>query len=147
MSFQSKFGWQRITEVNEKSKGISPWFKVGLEETYHSGIHVGLRYGSLSIYPDGYRFTNHKENEEADLKVMLMGEIPFDVIEAVNIEGDEFYSFPHIFCHFPFKSQPYKRLFFCEVIMQDHGHPWYKEIADYDLVKLNSELSGVEYFS
>jgi len=127
--------------IEEKSKGISPWFKVGLEETYHSGINVGLRIESLKVCPDGYRLTKYKENEEAEIKVMLMGSIPFDVIETVNIDGDEYYSFPHIFCHFPFKSQPYERLFYCEVVMQDHGHPWYKEVADYESVKLNSELT------
>jgi hypothetical protein len=68
-----------------------------------------------------------------------MGAIPFDVIEAVNMDGDEYYPYPHIFCHFPYKSEPYERLFYCEKIMQPHGHPWFKEVADYKSVKFNSK--------
>lgn len=127
-------------DINDNEKGISSWFKVGLEETYHSGIHVGLSIKSLKTCPDGYRLTNYKKNEVGDITVMLMGAIPFDVIETVNIEGDEYYPYPHIFCHFPYNTEPYERLFYAEVIMQNHGHPWYKEIADFESVKQNSQL-------
>ena len=127
-------------DLDDNEKGISSWFKVGLEETYHSGIHVGLSIKSLKTCPDGYRLKNYKKDEEGDITVMLMGAIPFDVIETVNIEGDEYYPYPHIFCHFPFKTEPYEQLFYAEVIMQPHGHPWYKEVADYESVKLNTQL-------
>lgn len=134
-------GKDKYPNTEEKNNGISPWFKVGLEETYHSGIYVGLRIEFLKICPDGYRLAKYKEGQERGIKVMLMGAIPYDVIETVNTKGDEYYSFPHIFCHFPFKTQPYERLFYCEVIMQAHEHPWYKEVADYESVELNSELA------
>jgi hypothetical protein len=30
--------------VDEKSKGISPWFRAGLLGTYHKGVLIGLRW-------------------------------------------------------------------------------------------------------
>jgi len=134
-------------DVDDKGKGISPWFRVVLEETYHSGIHIGLRFGTLTLCPDGYRFTDYSSGEEGDIKVMLMGAIPYDVIETVNIEGDEYYSYPHIYCHFPFDTEPYERKFYAEVIEQPHGHPWYKEVADYESVALNSQNGAAKYSS
>lgn len=125
--------------VDNKSKGISPWFRAFLLDTYHKGIRVGLRIESLTKDSSGLRHTNHKEGESSDIDAILIGEIPYDFIEAVNIVGDEYYYYPHIYCHFAYKGEPYERLIYCEKRDMGNGHPYYKEVATYEEVKRNSK--------
>jgi hypothetical protein len=34
-------------EIDEKAKGISPWFRAGLIGMYHRGVLIGLRWTTL----------------------------------------------------------------------------------------------------
>lgn len=133
--------------VDENEKGISPWFKVGILETYTRGIKVGLSIVALTQSENGLRYTDHKVNEEKDITAYLIGEIPFDSIVTVNWEGDEYYYFPHIYCHFNHDGQPYERLTFCEKIDMGHGHNYYKVISDYETVHENSIQANVKFFA
>jgi hypothetical protein len=45
-------------DTDDKSKGISSWFRVGLIDTYDKGILLGLRYGGLKGCEEGYRFVD-----------------------------------------------------------------------------------------
>jgi hypothetical protein len=134
-------------DTEEKAKGISSWFRAGLLDIYHKGILIGLRFGTLSEGPDGWRFTNYDNGEKGDIKVYMIGKIPYEFIEGVNFDGDEYYSFPHIFCHFASKGEPYEEIVFCEEIDMGSGHPYYKEIAKFDEVQENSISWGGEYFA
>ena len=71
--------------------------------TYDKGIHVGLRFVGLKEIDDGYRFVDHVNGEESDITALLMGDIPYDSIETVNMDGDEYYNYPHIYCYFRFR--------------------------------------------
>lgn len=133
-------------EVDE-SEGISAWFRLGLLETYTRGIRVGLRIGGLTECEEGFRFTNYKDGEESDITAYLIGEIPYDSIVTVNWEGDEYYSFPHIYCHFNHNAEPYERLYFGEKVDMGNGHNFYKEISDYETVRKNSENTNAKYFA
>lgn len=134
-------------EVDENHKGISPWFKAALLDTYHKGILVWLRSGTLTSGPDGYCFTNYKKEKKGDIKVLMIGKIPYEYIEGVNFDGDEYYYLPHIYCHFANKGEPYEEIVFCEEIDMGNGHPYYKEIVDYQTVQKNSIRCGADYFA
>ena len=122
-----------------ESKGISPWFKVGLLDTYHAGIKVGLGWEGLVESPSGLRKPDYKKGEQGSLTVMLMGEIPYDFIETMNADGDEYYYLPHIYCHFANKGEPYERLYYAEKVDMDHGHEYWKELLPYADVASNTE--------
>lgn len=124
--------------VTERS-GISPWFKVGLLDTYHMGIIVGLGWEGLVEKPSGWRKADHKAGEKSEVTLMLTGEIPYDFIESMNIDGDEYYYLPHIFCHFANRGEPYQRLFYTEGIDMGHGHHFWKEIVSYEAVAKNTK--------
>lgn len=121
--------------IDEKGKGISAWFRAGLLDTYRKGIMVGLMFGALKVCSNGYRYTNYQCGEKGDIKVYLIGKIPYESIEAVNFDGDEYYYCPHIYCHYDHNGEPYEELLFCEEIDMDHGHPYFKEIASYESVR------------
>lgn len=131
-------------EVDDKEKGISPWFRAGLLDTYHRGILLGLRFATLTVCPDGYRHTNYKNDEKGDVKVYLVGKIQYSSIEGINFDGDEYYNYPHIFCHFDQKGEPYEELVYCEEIEAGHGHVFYSEVAPYKSVRANSIGYGSE---
>ncbi|MGY0617818.1 hypothetical protein [Lysobacter sp. A378] len=129
-------------QADERSKGISPWFLVGLLDTYEKGIVVCLRVGGLKQTEDGYRFVDNINGEEKDTVAWLMANIPYDSIAEINFDGDEYYIFPHIYCHFDFNGEPYERLWFAQKIDQPHGHPYFKELASYEDVKRNNPIDG-----
>lgn len=126
----------------KEGKGISSWFRLGLLGTYHGGILVGLGWEGLVECPNGFRSPNYKINENAGFNAMLMGEIPYDSIELMKVDGDEFYSFPHIYCHFENNGQPYKRLYYAQEEEFGHGRKYWREIATYVEVKENTKNWG-----
>ena len=58
---------------------------------------------------------------------------------------DKYYYFPHIYCHFDFKGEPYERLWFCEKIDEPHGHPYFKHLADYKDVVANNPSDTLSF--
>lgn len=113
---------------------------------YERGIVLCLSIGGLKECDGGYRFVDYANDEKSDVTAWLMADVPFDSIEAVNMEGDKYYYFPHIYCYFDFGGEPYEKKWFAEKIDQDHGHPYFKKIADYDEVVRNNPKEGALYF-
>ena len=129
---------EQYPHAKENEKGISAWFKAGLMGTYHGGILTGLSWENLIELPNGsgWRLCDYAAREEGDVKVLLIGEIPYERIEAVDWDGDEYYNTPHIFCHFDGpKGQPYERLVYAEQHQNLHGNPFYVDIALADDVR------------
>lgn len=129
-------------EIDKRKKGPSPWLRVGLIGTYHGGILVGFSWQGLIPIGEGeYRGLDYESDASEQALILLMaGEIPFEQIEQVNELGDEFYTFPQIFCHFTIKGEPYRRVFFCEEHESAYGPPYYVEIADMKSVRRNTKL-------
>ena len=133
-------------EIDKRLKGISPWFRVGLMATYHKGIMVGLTWCELKQAESSeWRYVDHKSGETADVTAVLIGHIPFENIEAVDWDGDEYYGYPHIYCHFNArKKEPYERLAFCVEKCNPDGRPFYTEIAAYSQVRRLSRALRIE---
>ena len=125
--------------------GISPWFRVGLVDTYEKGIVLCLRIGGLKKIDAGYRYVDYTNGEESDVTAWLLAAVPYDSVAEINMDGDKYYNYPHIFCHFDFSGEPYERKWFALKHDQDHGHPYFEKIADYDAVKAN-DPEGTLFF-
>jgi hypothetical protein len=130
-----------------KGKGISPWFRVGLVGTYHRGIQVALGLHSL-VWEDSERSWRLgallNENSETE-NGYLIGFIPYDAIDHADLTGDEYYSYPHIYCNFAFKGQPYERVSFCERKELFPGNDFYTELELEERVKLTSQKFGTAW--
>lgn len=126
-------GWlDCYPEGGNEGKGISAWFRVGLMGTYHRGILVGVRWETLNRLPNGggWRLTDYAANETGEIKVILIGEIPYERIESVDWRGDEYYGCPHIYCHFDGPGRmPYQRLGYSEQRQNINGPPFYVDVA------------------
>tara|TARA_R110002074_G_C12453377_1_gene658762 strand:+ start:740 stop:1393 length:654 start_codon:yes stop_codon:yes gene_type:complete len=123
----------------EGKRGISSWFKVGLLDTYHMGIVVGLGWEGLLEESKGWRKVDYNAGENGEATLMLTGEIPYDFIESMNVDGDEYYNLAHIFCHFANRGEPYKRLYYAERIDMGHGHEYWREVVSQKQVLLNTK--------
>jgi len=136
--------------IDEKEKGISPWFRLGLVGTYHRGIYVAHGWGGLVKNGDGgWRYPDHKAGEKRELAVLLISSIPYENIEHVDWDGDEIYGYPHIYCWFNNKKVPYEHT----AIYVEHDPivegalPWYEEVADVEDVRRRSKKHGLDgYF-
>ena len=125
-------------DTNDK-KGTSSWFKVGLMGTYHRGILAGLEWTGLTLDGDKWHRTDHQAGEKKDLTAILIGYIKYENIEAIDWDGDEYYSNPHLFCHFvERRREPYEKLAYCEKRDLD-DIVYYSELADYQDVKKNTK--------
>jgi len=142
---------RRIDQYPEikETKGISSWFRVALLDTYHRGIELGLEAQGLIDDPKlgGWRFVNYDAKEEPELRVVLVGRVPFEQIQDVDWDGDEYYSYPHLYCHFDRKRQPYEKLTYCvEIENPSPGNPpYYREVADQKGVVSRSRKAGLKY--
>jgi hypothetical protein len=130
-----------------EGKGISPWFRVGLVGTYHRGIEVGLGIHSLAWEESekSWRLGDLLNEQSETVTGYLIGYIPYDVIGHVDLTGDEYYSYPHIYCNFRFKGQPYEKLAFCERKELFPGNDYYTEFTTIERVKLTSEKFGTAW--
>jgi hypothetical protein len=135
--------------LNEREKGISPWFRAGLDATYHRGIMVAHGWGNLMRDGEGWRYTNYKAGERGDLKVMLVSQIPYENIEQVDWDGDEYYGYPHIYCWCNKKKEPYEHtgIYVRHDPIVEGALPWFEEVADLKDVQCRSKKHGLDgYF-
>ncbi len=109
-----------------------------------SGIQVALRWTELKKHTDGerYRRTEYKVGETGDVKAILLGLIPFENIDNIDWGGDGYCNYPHIYCYFSHRHEPYERLAYFTEIVPSHGIPFYTEVATYESVrKLSKKLA------
>jgi hypothetical protein len=129
---------------SKEGKGISAWFRSGVIDTYEKGIMLGLGTHELMYdqQKDVYYFP--PKGERGSVKLMFAGFVPFEGIESVDWEGDQYYSYPHIYCYFDQKDkQPYERLSFCERRTLD-GHVYFTEIVPFEDVQRETKKRGIK---
>ena len=57
----------------------------------------------------------HDEFETIDLEVEILGCIPFENIIEYDVDGDEYYNYPHLFCDFVNVSDLYEKfVYLCD---------------------------------
>jgi hypothetical protein len=125
-------------------KGISPWFRLFLVDTYHRGILVAHRWVALKKHNEKWRYTNHQAGEQGDIDVAMLSSIPYESIENVDWDGDQIYDYPHIYCYFDRRKEPYERTaFYVETKPHSGNRPFYTEVATYDEVRKLSRKLGL----
>jgi hypothetical protein len=137
----------RYPEAEGAARGISPWFRVGLAGTYHRGILVGHKWGTLTKDGDGWRFTDYQKGEQGDVKLMMVSSLPYENIEHVDWDGDEYYSFPHIYCWFTNKREPYEHTGLYTRNLPHGGLPYYTEFGNLkEITRRSRKCGGPKHF-
>ncbi|MDO6967042.1 hypothetical protein [Rhizobium alvei] len=118
--------------IDERDGGVSPWFRVGLMGATDEGVLIGYHW-TYATQVNGEWYEDHSEDLDR-VKVMLIGVIPYEQIEDVNFEGDDFYNKPHIYCHFAYNGEPSKRMFFGVEHKDPHSnHRHYSDLGPFKL--------------
>jgi hypothetical protein len=99
--------------VDINNTGISSWFKVELYDFYHNGLEVILNIvhgiidkdNNWSVIKYGQDFDHDIYSE---IKMFLIGRIPYRNIVDYDFEGDEYYRMPHLYCMFAEQGEPYE---------------------------------------
>lgn len=123
-------------EIDDTAVGISSWFKTYFYDLYHNGIEFWLDAGigtHVIIDENGYwepiSYFDERKNDPKfkHIRAMAIGRIPYYHIVDFKIDGDEYFSDPHIFCKFDIDGMPYEEIYYKSV-----GNPK-KEIPNWDL--------------
>ncbi|MEA5390900.1 hypothetical protein VB738_06460 [Cyanobium gracile UHCC 0139] len=112
----------------EDSPGISGWFRVSLYDFYHNGIEVMLQVSYAIVDEEGgWRPIRHDadydENAFRRIKVWVIGRIPYQFIRAYDLDGDEFYNEPHLYCSFSNDGEPYEEIIY-RTVGGDTDYDW-----------------------
>jgi hypothetical protein len=65
-------------------------------------------------------------------------EHPFENIQAVDFDGDQYYNLPHIYCHFTIKGQPYESVDYYVQNERPYHRPFYTELVSQAEVRARS---------
>lgn len=99
-------------EVDD-SPGISSWFKVETYDFYFNGIEVILNIQYVLSRPDAswspIEYQRPYSATDGHLvKCFVIGRIPYRLIVDYDLEGDEYYQEPQLFCIFGEAGEPYE---------------------------------------
>ena len=92
---------------------ISGWFKLELWDFYFNGLEfviwldlgvVDTRGGWAVIEPN----QTFDASQYRETKMLRLARIPYSSIVEIDMEGDEYYSQPHLYCRFANGGQPYE---------------------------------------
>lgn len=101
----------------DESPGISSWFRVNPYDFYHNGIEIILHVDYAIVDEDG-RWCPVRYDEEFDrnafkrIKVWVIGRIPYRFISTYDLDGDEYYNEPHLYCSFGNNGEPYEEIIY-----------------------------------
>ena len=129
----------------EKKRGISSWFRLGALDTLHDGVLVGFHWQKLvEVAGETYRVAKAGEHEDPTaIKVVQAAIIPYYLIEEIEIDGDGYYQFPLIYCHFSLKKQPYKSIeFYEESQAEDFSKPYFVQVGEFKKIAKLSRKAG-----
>lgn len=104
-------------DLDTRSPGISPWFKLEYFRPYYKGssffmsvvtVMVEDKTGCWRIIEHGYKIPNGWTK----INAYQIGNIPYDNIVEVDLDGDEYYRFPHYYCEFNNLGEPYEEIWY-----------------------------------
>jgi|CXWL01.1.fsa_nt_gi hypothetical protein len=118
-------------EIDISEKGISPWFKVGYKGLYDRGIEVFLS-SPIKAYMKNGKWEVTYDDVEGSKLVYQVGRILFDNIVNIDWDGDGNYGFPHFYCSFSNKREPYEKVVYCEICKTHDGGYYYPHLFNED---------------
>lgn len=113
-----QFDDKQYPDTNDpNSFGVYPWYRVEIFKLYHNGLSFITSTKTIQIFEDNtWDFVN--ENLDKSTRIVTVyeiSEIHFSDIVEYDINGDEYYMFPHIFCKFQHDGSPYENKYYLNV--------------------------------
>lgn len=120
--------------IDEKP-GISAWFKLEILDFYHGGLEciLDLQYALVDSETRKWSLISYERSKFSfpprfsKWKVFVTGKIPWRNILYYDMQGDQYYPQPHVYCAFAESGEPYEgRGFF---LLSD-GREWELQAED-----------------
>lgn len=100
----------------DERPGISGWFKLEVLDFYHGGLHgiLDLQYALFDDETRKWCFLSYEQSQQvysdrfSILKIFTTGKIPWRNILHYDLQGDEYYRSPHLYCEYADSGQPYE---------------------------------------
>jgi len=119
------------------SFGHYPWYKVEPYDFYYNGLEVITSIRSVKINTEGkWHLKSYEEEDDENYvtrKVIVLGRIPYELIVDYDVDGDEYYNYPHLFCDFRNNGLPYEEYSYRLIDEENNSH------YDYPLDNSNME--------
>ncbi|MBI6873437.1 restriction endonuclease [Clostridium aciditolerans] len=107
-------------------KDFTGYFKAEVYNFYHNGLQVII--GVKDIKVRQYDEVDNDKFEVGIIRVLEIGYLPFDNIIDYDYDGDEYYMYPHLYCDFINRNDPFEKIGYA----YEHSYGWM--IVDDDLV-------------
>lgn len=85
------------------------YYKAEVYDFYHNGLMVRAYPYVKNIKYKDEDFDNPGKYTIIEVRAEILGCIPFENIIEYDIDGDEYYNYPHLFCDFVNISDPYEK--------------------------------------
>lgn len=109
------FDGTQYPHANEADEhGEYSWFGAEIKGLYYQGMEFIFGIEEIKVYDDNtWDFGEREEGKDfREVKVARVGQINFSDILDYDINGDEHYICPHIFCRFKYKGLPFEKVYF-----------------------------------
>jgi hypothetical protein len=110
------FDGKQYPNSNEPNElGEYSWFAEEIKSLYHNGVEFITSIEMIEVYEDNsWGFINEGGDKKIikTVKVAKVGQINFSDIVDYDIEGDEYYNYPHIFCKFRHNGLPFENFYY-----------------------------------
>ncbi|NSB23047.1 hypothetical protein B0H68_005635 [Clostridium beijerinckii] len=90
-------------------KDFTGYFKAEVYSFYHNGLQVitGVKDIKVKQYED---IDNEDEFTIKEISALEIGYLPFDNIIDYDYDGDEYYMYPHLYCDFVNRNDPFEKI-------------------------------------
>jgi hypothetical protein len=115
----------------DPAQGISSWFKLETYDFYYNGIVLVLR-AEPGVVDDMGQWSYLEKDETVDelvftkCNIWRLGRIPWRNIRHYDLQGDEYYRCPHLYCTYADDGMPYED-FVGAIIGEDFDRPLHSE--------------------
>lgn len=112
------FDGSQYPDENEPDEfGEYSWFRVEIKSLYNKGMEFIIGIEEIQVFEDySWGFSPHENEQEGDLiKVAKVRQISFTDIVDYDVDGDEYYMFPHIYCRFKHHGTPFENVYYYNI--------------------------------
>lgn len=104
------------------------YYKAEVYNFYHNGLMVRAHPFVKKIKYKENSLENPEEIDIIEIDAEILGCIPYENIIEYDVDGDEYYNYPHLFCDFVHTSDPYEKLVY---IIDEDGYMVDENMVDF----------------
>lgn len=109
------FDGNQYPHKNEPDEfGEYSWFRAEIKSLYNNGMEFIIGIEKIQVFENNtWDLVTSEDKPTGNLiKVAKVGQINFADIVDYDVDGDNYYVFPHIFCRFIYQGTPFENIYY-----------------------------------